>query len=148
MHIKGNLYIQAFKGATAIVMNTYIKPTLEDHSPDIALIHVDTNDVSSGKSVKDIASNIMNIGKQCKAAGVNNVMISSITKRKNFKFQKIINEVNAILADECAQQNFSFINNANIIYDDICDDRLHLNYRGTCKLANNFINAINLTYNT
>ena len=148
VHVKGNLHINVFKGATAKAMYTYVNPTLDSNTPDVALIHVGTNDVGAGdKTPKEVANTILKIGEKCQVAGINTVMISALTKRKNLKLQKKINEVNDILADECPQQNFHYISNRNIIYDDICYDKLHLTKGGTCKLANNFINAINFTSN-
>ena len=35
MYVQGKLYIQAFKGATAKYMETYVTPTLEDNTPDV-----------------------------------------------------------------------------------------------------------------
>ena len=129
-------------------MYTYVNPTVTDPNrlPDIAVIHAGTNDISfrSTKSPKDIAASILQIGTKCRDAGVNNILISSITKRKNFGLQKIINEVNDFLADGCNINRFTFINNSNIVESDICQDRLHLSHSGTCKLANN-INTINYT---
>ena len=38
---------------------------------------------------------------------------------------------------------FKFINNDNINEKDVGNDKLHLNYSGTVKIANNITNAIN-----
>ena len=78
------------------------------------------------------------IGRKCKDAGINEVIIS----RKSSTFQMKINEVNNVLRDLCVINGSTFIDNANIINYDICDDLIHLKYSGTCKLANNFINVI------
>ena len=103
LYIQGNVRINTFKSATSNDMYT------------------GTNDISfrSTKSPKDIAASILQIGTKCRDAGVNNVLISSITKRKNFGLQKIINEVNDFLADGCNINRFTFINNSNIVENDI-----------------------------
>ena len=45
--------------------------------------------------------------------------------------------------DLCTIDGFVFIDNTNLSDCDICEDLLHLSYSRTCKLANNFIGAIN-----
>ena len=69
-------------------------------------------------------------------------MISSLVPRKSPRFQAKINEVN-VLRDLCTIDGFVFIDKTNLSDCDICEDLLHLSYSGTCKLANNFIGAIN-----
>ena len=52
-------------------------------------------------------------------------------------------EVNKFLSKKCSFQNIPFIDNSNI--DERCHlngSDLHLNYGGTCILANNFLNCI------
>ena len=52
-------------------------------------------------------------------------------------------EVNKFLSQNCRIQNIPFIDNSNI--DERCHlngSGLHLNYGGTCILANNFLNCI------
>ena len=69
---------------------------------------------------------------------------TSVTRRNNFNAQKKVNELNDALENLCLDESFIFIKNNNIIKDDICEDNLHLSFSGVCKLANNFIDAINL----
>ena len=85
----------------------------------------------------------MSVGRKCKDAGINEVIISSIVRRKISRFQMKINEINSGLQDLYVINGFTFIDNANITNYDICDDLIHLKYSGTCKLANNFMNVIN-----
>ena len=54
MYVQRKLYIQAFKGATAKYMETYVTPTLEDNTPDVALIHVGTNRAANKHRSSDI----------------------------------------------------------------------------------------------
>ena len=92
------------------------------------------------KRPSDIADSIISVSKKCQDTGVRNVMISSLVCRKSPRLQAKINEVN-VLRDLCTIDGFVFIDNTNL--SDICEDLLHLSYSGTCKLANNFIGAIN-----
>ena len=43
----------------------------------------------------------------------------------------------------CLEHQLDIIDNDNIIDEDISSDRLHLTYKVTCKLANNFIGYLN-----
>ena len=85
----------------------------------------------------------MSVGRKCKDADINEVIISSIVCRKSSRFQMKINEVDSVFKDLYVINGFTFIDNANITNYDICDDLIHLKYSGTCKLANNFMNVIN-----
>ena len=73
-------------------------------------------------------------------------MISSLVHRKSPRLQAKINEVNDVLKDLGSIDGFVFIDNANLSDCDICEDLLHLSYSGTCKLANNYIGAINRNF--
>ena len=70
-------------------------------------------------------------------------MISGLVHRKSPRLQARKNEVNNVLKDLCFIDGFVFIDNTNLSVCDICKDLLHLNFSGTCKLAHNFIVAIN-----
>ena len=70
-------------------------------------------------------------------------MIFSVVHRKSPRHQAKINEVNDVLKDLCIIDGFVFIDNTNLSDCDICEDLLHLNYSGTCKLTNNFTGAVN-----
>ena len=47
------------------------------------------------------------------------------------------------LAKQHVNPFFTFIPNANISSYDICHDRIHLNFKGVIKLANNFLDVVN-----
>ena len=152
-YVKHKVSIKAFGGATAADMETYVKPTLErTEKTDIAIIHVGTNDVSNifrsknnnHSSSKEIAETIINSGKICKDRGVKCVVISSLIKRKGKTAAKIA-EVNNLLEKYAHGNGFHFINHKNVGNDqnDLARDGLHLNMKGTRKLANNLINKIN-----
>ena len=112
-------------------------------------MHVGTNDVTvKRKNPTDIIDSIMSVGRKCKDADINEVIISSIVCRKSSRFQMKINEVDSVFKDLYVINGFTFIDNANITNYDICDDLIHLKYSGTCKLANNFINVINKLLDT
>ena len=55
----------------------------------------------------------------------------------------LLDQVNKCILDICKAHNTSFINNDNIIRNDIYCDRIHLPCSGKLLLSNNFIENIN-----
>ena len=141
-HSKGNTHLKTFKGATCKDMLSYVQPILDTSKFDGIIIHVETNVSAKRRRPSDIADSIISAGKKCWDTGVMNVMISSLVCRKSPRLQAKINEV-TVLRDLWTIDGFIFIDNTNLSDYDICEDLLHLSYSGICKLANNFIGAIN-----
>ena len=57
-------------------MKTYVKPIIQDDTPDVVILHIGCNDISNkSMSENDIAEGIINIGRYCKEHNVNNVTI-------------------------------------------------------------------------
>ena len=72
----------------------------------------------------------------------NEICVSGLVRRNDELNGKAV-EVNKFLSKKCSFQNIPFIDNSNI--DERCHlngSGLHLNYGGTCILANNFLNCI------
>ena len=135
------LYIKAFNGANIEDMVDYAKPTLR-RAPDLIVLHAGTNDLRSQSSAKNIADDIMRLGLQMKS-DLNGVMISSILYRADSLNAKGM-EVNQILKAECERYNIVFIDNSNISKNHLNGSGLHLNFKGTVTLANNFLRSIKL----
>ena len=84
----------------------------------------------------DDTYSIISVGKKCRDTGVRNVVISNLVPRKSPRL------VNDVLRDLCTIDGFVLTIKTSGDCD-ICKDLLHLSYSWTCKLANNFIGAIN-----
>ena len=97
---------------------------------------------NNNQNPEDIAMRIMDIGNKCVAYGVKKVFISAILQRSNESLNKIIDNINFILQDLCANNDFIFLNHLNISMDHLYDD-VNLNNDGMCLLANNFIYNLN-----
>jgi hypothetical protein len=126
-----------------------MKPYLEEETPDVALIHVGANNITTStqeQTTYEIAHEIMQLGDLCKRNGVNNVLISGITTRRSISLRRRAVEVNKILKESCENRGFSFIDNKNISSSDLWDDGLHLAESGKAILANNFISHVNGLY--
>ena len=71
-----------FIGATIKQTETYVKPIIQDDTPDVVILHIGCNDISrKNMSANDIAAGIINIGGYCKEHNVNNVTTSSLICR-------------------------------------------------------------------
>ena len=70
-----------FLSAKTIDMLDYIKPTQSrNFNPDVYLLHVGTNDLSSNKSPEQISLDILNLANSLKLDN-NTVIVSSIVSR-------------------------------------------------------------------
>ena len=136
------LYVKSFPGATVTDMIDYARPTVK-REPDLIVLHTGTNDLRTEKLAKDISSDVMRLALELKTE-INDVMVSSIIPRGDDLNAKG-KEVNLNLKAECEKYNLYFIDNANILpKKHLNGSGLHLNYRGTVTLANNFLSSIKL----
>ena len=76
----GKTYIKAFPGAKANHLKHYALPTLKENKPDVIIIHVGYNDLTTRDeiNVKDVVQEIIDVGKTCIDHGMSTVYISSI----------------------------------------------------------------------
>ena len=72
--------VRPFLSAKTIDMLDYIKPTQRDLNPEVYLLHVGTNDLSSNKSAEQISLDILNLANSLKLDN-NTVVVSSILPR-------------------------------------------------------------------
>ena len=129
-----------FPGAIAKEIGHYILPTLEEQCPDALLIHAGTNNLSKKDfNAKTVADQIIDIARSATERGVNDVFISAIIIRKEFRLQRRANEVNAILQSLASENGYIFIDNSAITLEHVCDDGVHLLESGLTILANNFL---------
>ena len=100
-------------------------PTLAEGNYDTAIVHVGINDIindDSSTKVENLVLNLEKIALKLKKCGIKNMFI---------------------WLDICKAHNISFINNDNIIRNDIYSDGLHLLRSGKILLSNNFIENSN-----
>ena len=145
----GRAIVKPFPGANANELKHYVLPTLMEHSPDIVIIHVGSNNISrTRRNAKeqrniDIVKDIMKTGLTCREKGVKEVFISSLLCRSGMEEMNKVNEINNLLKQRCAIENFGFICNEAISENHLWKDGIHLIEEGTTILANNFIKALN-----
>lgn len=142
----GRANLKVFTGATAKRMNHYVIPTLAEETLDAVIIHVGINDLLSKKeealNEKKLVEEIIKIGERFRACNVEDVFVSGITYSSKVDTQTL-NRVNYDLQIRCKQHGFIFIDNANIEYEHLWKDGIHLRASGNILLANNLIDSLN-----
>ena len=141
----GTANLKAFPGATIRQLNHYTIPTLEEDTPETAIIHVGINNLLLEKNkadVNEIAENIVKIGIRCKENNVKNILISGIlyTTRVNVN---IVRNVNRRIEESCIENGFIFINNEQIQKIHLWKDGIHLINAGLNLLSYNFTHSLN-----
>ena len=98
-------------------MLSYEQLTLNRCTRDVAVLHVNTNDLAS-------------------------INIIHSTQIKTVHAKNVI-KINKILQSKCYHNQFIFFDNGNSGNDDLCDNSLHLRFQGTYKLTNDFLLVLN-----
>ena len=96
-------------------METYVKPIIQNDTPDAVILHMGCYDICNKiMSVNDIAEGIINTERYCKEYDVNNVTISSLICRCQKHLQHRVNTVNTMLMNRCKKYCLGYIDNSNI----------------------------------
>ena len=125
-------------------METYVKPILNDVTPDVLILHIGCNDIGNKQLTEnEIAKWIVKIGRQGKESNLRDVFISSLMRRAQKRLNDKVIAVNNILKHVCKLNRLGFIDDTNICAENLFEDGLHLNDDGKVILANNFIYVLN-----
>lgn len=153
---------KTFPGATAAELaEHYMHPHLKRGTPDIALIHIGTNDLLQisnehgdveAEIISTICNNIIQCGKVCKQYGTTKVCISSMLPGSTTQFQASVMHINFQLENMCKENGFYYILNKNIVYEKPTYHNmgyffkvgLHLNASGRQALLENFIKYLDM----
>ena len=132
--------LRKYPGASSMDLLDHIKPSLR-REPDQIILHAGTNDISNDinylKNVKKIVKMVRETSKNTK------LCFSSIICRKDVKkIDEKIETMNAHLRNYCKQHDLGFIDNDNIKKSDLNPKGLHLQERGSSKLAKNLLEFI------
>ena len=125
-----------------------MKPTLQNsENPfESAILHMGVIDLLKQDSNIDVvANNIMKVANECKTYGIKSISISGLTIN-NRLLSDLINTMNNALKLDCIKYSYHFIENSNILPDNLWQDGLHLNNSGKGKLLNNFLVSLNKSY--
>ena len=132
--------VRSFPGATIADMKDYLKPLLRKN-PTTLILHVGTNDASNGKENADeIFNDLLELKNEIlRTLPSCHVIISMPTLRKD---NTKANGKVRVLNQKIAAHGMERINNNNIVDTDLGRKKLHLNMKGTDKLAKNFTNFL------
>ena len=135
--------VSSFPGCTAMDMRDHIKPILR-RNPDTIVMHVGTNSLRSSASVRDCAEEIVNLATMISNESSADLTISSIILRSDDEVLAVkVSGVNKILKTFCNQNGWGYVDQSNISPEhDLNRSGLHLNSKGTARLATNFINYL------
>ena len=137
---KDKVYKHNFNGATIKAMKNHAIPVM-DFDPDLAILHVGTNSLRTSDTEQKIAEDILNLANNIKK-DTNEIIISSIiASRDNFKEKA--EKVNDFPYSKCQQQNIPFIRHNIRGEIHLKPKVLHLNFKGSDLLSDNFAAWIN-----
>ena len=116
-----------------------------ENKPDGLIVHAGMSDITKGKNQ---LNNIKKILKQVNKLSPNTkVTFSSIATRKDKKdISKTVHDTNSRLKNYSSQKNTDFIQNSNIMEENLGLKMLHLNKKGNSLLANNFPKYLRSTF--
>ena len=89
--------------------------------------------------MEQISKRILDIARQAKQMGVNNIYICGVTCRKTNSLANIIRDINLALRLVSNDEGFIFIANDNIFKTHLHGEGLHLNPPGYNILMNNIL---------
>ena len=115
----------------------YVIPPLEEEKPDIAVIHIGSNNVTYNNLDNDSTVIAKQIGERCIEYGMKDIVTSSIFVKHSVKLSAFIRKINDELRELCVMHNCSFVSNDNALRKHLCGDGVHLNLSGTYILAGN-----------
>ena len=141
----GQIRFRNSPGTTSGELLNYIDSTLAERNYDTTIVHVGINDIINDDSSTKVENLVLNLEKiviKLKKYGIKNVCLSGLVFTTRV-YLPLLNQVNKCVLDICKAHNISFINNDNIIRNDIYSDGLHLLRSGKFLLSNNFIENIN-----
>ena len=127
-------------------MKYYIIPPLEDQRPDIAVIHIGSNNINYHDLNIDplkVAESIIELAEKCIEYDVKDIVISSIMVKKGLRLNAKIREVNDALESLCLLKDFHFIRNDDVTTEYLEDGGIHLTESGTNIFAGNIVDYIN-----
>ncbi|KAM7430853.1 hypothetical protein ABFA07_018487 [Porites harrisoni] len=135
--------IATFPGCTTQDMKDHIKPLLR-RNPDEIIIHVGTNSLRSSNTPRECAVELIDLAEAVSSESSAMISISGLINRSDDEALACkVPDVNKVLKECCKQKNWGFVDHSNIsITSHLNRSGLHLNKKGTTRLAQNFINHL------
>ena len=136
-----------FPGARAKHMSEYVTPRIRDERPETVIIHAGGNDLPVNNneryvSLWTVANFITDAAMVARNHGARNILIGGVTTRKGGFLKKRCDALNGILISLCKRKGFIYIDNSGIGDEHLYVDGVHLNHKGTVRLADNYLDAL------
>ena len=154
-NVRGRSMIKSLPGEKANVMHSFLRAKLGEYRRSCVVVHGGTNNMCNiegrlaDQSAESIADELISMGDSCKEFGVTKIVFCGITVRRNgWEVETKRREINSLLRSRCIEKGYVFIENDNIVIDDIENkprDKVHLLESGSVKLANNILRVLNET---
>ena len=139
LHPKIN--VKPFLGAQTRSMPLYCEALFEEiDKPDIAIVHVGTNDIRAGTPVAEIREHCVNMFNYLQQHGID-MVVSLLTCRTDDCKDKV-EPINHMLIDLCDQLAIGYSGNENIRGEHLNQSGYHLHRGGSDILACNLSNTI------
>ena len=124
-------------------MKDHIKPLLR-RNPDKIIIHVGTNSLRSSNTPRECAVELIDLAEAISSESSAMISISGLINRSDDEaLARKVPDVNKVLKECCQQKNWGFVDHSNISRTSHLNrSGLHLNKKGTTRLAQNFINHL------
>ena len=122
-------------------MVDYVKPVARK-KPDTLLIHVGTNDLTKGVNTMRKVRKSVEVIRELDNTENMQIGFSSIIQRTDKDFSNEIKESNIKLKNYCLGKGFIFVDNDNINESCLNNSKLHLNKKGTQRLAKNILSSL------
>jgi len=140
-NLRPKINVKPFLGARTRSMPLYLKALLQEtEKPDIAIVHVGTNDIHTGLSTADIREDFVNLYNYLQKEDIE-MFVSLLTCRSD-EHKDAIRPINHMLIELCDQLGVGYTGNENIHVNHLNPSGLHLHKGGSELLASNFSNTI------
>ena len=127
--------VKNFPGATSEDMIDFVKPLLKK-KPKYLMLHIGTNDITSGCHTRNNLEAIRNLINECSPS--TELIISEVLIRDDkANIGAKVKDLNVMIESFCEQFNLHRITHKNVTRNMLSKKKLHLNGAGTSRFAQN-----------
>jgi len=140
------VHVEKHLGATAKQLRFYSKYNLEHMQPQNIVVVAGANDISNeytkpNPDHRQIADQVIQIGRDAKQLGVREVYIIAIIHRRDKKYAQLTSLANIELRLLSDSEGFHYVDTGLIKADDLQADGLHVNYHGKKKMMHTILSC-------
>ena len=136
-----SISIMKHSGCSSEDMVDYVKHVARK-KPDTLIIHVGKNDLAKGVNTMKKVRKCVEVIRALDNTEKIQIGFSSIIQRTDKDFSNEIKETNIKLKNYCLDKGFIFVDSDNINESCLNNSKLHLNKKGTQRLAKNILSSL------